>query len=106
MSRIPKVKSGYKVVYHGKKFREIRKFDKEMGHEPTPKVVYTDWEDRDEINYMFGVHLTSPDARIYLVYSDGSMRRVKTHYCLFQNTFNNIRRICECLGRQVRKSLK
>lgn len=82
-----KVKSSYVAKFVGKEYKLCMKENPEL-----QKVIEIDYNDRDEVLYMFGVYLTDPGVKLYVKYSDGSMRRIKTHYCLFRNVWNKIRR--------------
>lgn len=75
-----KVKSYYKAVFCGRQYREAMKEDPSL-----PREVTIDVNDKDEAIYMFGVYLTNPGVKLYLVYSDGTKRRIKTHRCLFKD---------------------
>lgn len=82
-----KVKTSYRAEFVGKEYKKAMKINPEL-----PKVIEVDHNDRDEVLYMFGVYLTDPGVRLYIKYNDGSMKRIKTHYCLFRNIWNEIRR--------------
>lgn len=69
-----RVRSGYKIVFFHRKWKELRK---EFPNGNLPKDCFIDNEDRDEILYMLGVYLVDPTIKIYIVYSDGSERRIK-----------------------------
>ena len=87
------VRSGYKLVYTGKKYRDLMKDDPEL-----QKEVFVDNEDYDEILYMFGVYLVDPHTKLYVMYNDGSTRRIKIGIYRKHHLLKLIRRILNGTG--------
>lgn len=83
-----RIKRGFKLVYTGRKYRQLRKENPEI-----TKEVFVDIEDKDEINYMIGVNLTDPHVKIYLQYSDGTEQRIKLHERYFYDIIRIIRNL-------------
>ena len=83
------VRTGYKTVYTGRRFREALKENPDV----LKKEIFTDNEDYDEILYMMGVHLADPHVKLYITYNDGSTRRIKIGIYRKHHLRNLIRRI-------------
>lgn len=69
-----RVRSGYKIKFYHRKWDEIRK---EFSNDKLYKECFIDNDEHEEILYMLGVYLTDPTVKIYVVYNDGSERRIK-----------------------------
>lgn len=66
------VKSHYKVVFCGLKYR-IRRWE----NPSLPSCLIADANDKDDVWCVFNTYLTDPGVKIYLVYSDGTRVRIK-----------------------------
>lgn len=67
------VKTGYLIKFTGIKYRALIK----KSH--IQKEQFVECSNNEEVLYLFGLYLTDPGVKIYAVYNDGSMRRIKSH---------------------------
>lgn len=68
-----RVKSCYKAVFCGRKYRRQRKENLSL-----PEAIIADVNDKDDVWYMFNTYLTDPGVKIYLIYNDGTSVRIKS----------------------------
>lgn len=64
--------SEYWIDYYGKKFKDIRKEDKTLS-----RVVVVEGNNFDDIGYMLNCTLIDSGVKVYKVYSNGKVRRLK-----------------------------
>ena len=80
-----KVHIGFRVVFGGLKFRKLRKDDLSL-----PKEQYIDHNNYDELGYLMNVMITEPGVKVYMVYHDGTQKRIKIHRTFSKVNIDNL----------------